>query len=53
MKVCPIPIECLTGTIDNFENSSTIEGNIYREAFGDNTLRFASHEEICMIEGFI
>jgi hypothetical protein len=36
--------------LDNFENLSTIEGGLYREAFGDDTLRFASHEESYMIE---
>jgi hypothetical protein len=28
------------------------EWSLYREAFGDDALRFASHEESYMVEGF-
>jgi hypothetical protein len=48
----PVPEECLTGTLNNFGRMLTIDGNLYREVFGDNTPRFASHEESYMIEGF-
>jgi hypothetical protein len=46
-----IPEKCLTGT-DNFGGSSTIEWSLYGEAFGDDALRFASHEESYRVEGF-
>jgi hypothetical protein len=52
IEVKSVPEKRLTGTLDNFENSSTIEESLYREAFGDESLRFASHEESYMIEGF-
>jgi hypothetical protein len=28
------------------------EGSLYREAFGDDALRFASHDESYIVEGF-
>jgi hypothetical protein len=52
MKVYPIPEKGLTGTLDNFGRLSTSEGSLYREVFGDEILRFASHEESYMIESF-
>jgi hypothetical protein len=35
----------------NFETASNVDGRLYREAFGDDTLRFASHEESYKTEG--
>jgi hypothetical protein len=45
MKVYPVPDKYLTDMLDT-------DGSLYREAFGDNTLRFESHEETYMTEGF-
>jgi hypothetical protein len=50
VEVNSVPEKCLTGTLNSFGNSSTIEGSLYGEAFGDNALRFASHEETYMVE---
>jgi hypothetical protein len=47
-----LEITCLTGTLENSGSLSTIEEGLYREAFGDETLRSASHEESYMIQGF-
>jgi hypothetical protein len=52
MKVHPIPEKCLIGTLNNFGTASASEVSLYREAFGDDTLRFASHEASYVIEGF-
>jgi hypothetical protein len=52
MEVNSVPEKCLTGTLDNFGSSSTNDGGLYGEAFGDDALRFASHEESYMVEGF-
>jgi hypothetical protein len=52
MEVNSVSEKCLTGTLDNFGGSSTIEGSPYGKAFGNDALRFASHEEIYMVEGF-
>jgi hypothetical protein len=46
MKMYPVPKQGLAGPLNNFGRpSSTIYGSLYREAFGINTLRFASHQE--------
>jgi hypothetical protein len=52
MKMYPVPEKCPTGRLGNFGRTSTIDGRLYREAFGGITLRFASHEENYMLEGF-
>jgi hypothetical protein len=52
MEVYLIPEKCVTGTLENFGSALVTEGSPYREAFGDDALRFASHEESYMIEGF-
>jgi hypothetical protein len=52
MEVNSIPEKCLTGTLDNFGGASAIEWSLKGEAFGDDALRFASHEENYVIEGF-
>jgi hypothetical protein len=44
-EVYPAPEKCPTGT-------SLTEWSLYGEAFGDDALRSASHEESHMIEGF-
>jgi hypothetical protein len=51
MKVYPIPEKCLTGTLINFGRTATTERSLYREDFGDETLRSASHSGSYMIEG--
>jgi hypothetical protein len=38
--------------LDNFGRMSTIDRSLYKEAFEDNTLRFASHEGSYITEGF-
>jgi hypothetical protein len=45
MEVNSVPEKCLTGALDDFGGALAIEWNIYRETFGDDVLRFASHEE--------
>jgi hypothetical protein len=52
MEVNSVPEKCLTGALYNFGSASATEWNLYREAFGDDALRFASHEESYMVEGF-
>jgi hypothetical protein len=52
MEENSVPEKCLTGTLDNSGSSSTIEVSLYGEAFGDDALRFSSHEECYMVEGF-
>jgi hypothetical protein len=52
MKTYPVPEKCLTGMLDNFGKTPTVGRGLYREAFGDNTLKFESHEESYMIDGF-
>jgi hypothetical protein len=52
MKVNSLSEKCLTATLDNFGILSTIEGSFYGETFGDDALRFASHEECYMVEVF-
>jgi hypothetical protein len=52
MEVNSVPEKRLTGTLDNFESSSTAEASLYREAIGDETLRFSSREESYTVEGF-
>jgi hypothetical protein len=47
MKLYPIPEKCL----DNFERASAIDGNLYRETFGEDNLRFASDGENYMVKG--
>jgi hypothetical protein len=42
MKMYPVPQKYLTGMLDNFGRTSTTQRSLYREAFGDNTLRSAS-----------
>jgi hypothetical protein len=38
--------------LDNFGGASAIEWSLEGEALGDDALRFASHEESYVIEGF-
>jgi hypothetical protein len=45
MKMYPVPEECLIGTLNNSGIMSTINGSLYRVAFGDNAPKFAFHEE--------
>jgi hypothetical protein len=52
MEVNSAPEKCLTGTLDNFGSSSTIDGSLYDEPFGDDALRFVSHGESYMVERF-
>jgi hypothetical protein len=52
MEVNSISEKCLTGTLDNFGGASAIEWSLKEEAFGDDALRFASHVESYVIEGF-
>jgi hypothetical protein len=52
MEVYPAPQKCLNEMLDNFGNASTTEGSLNRGAFGDETLKSASHEEVYVIEGF-
>jgi hypothetical protein len=49
--VNPVPEKCLTGKLVNFGGLSIIEGSLYGEAFGDDALRFAYHEESYVVEG--
>jgi hypothetical protein len=49
MKMYPVHEECLTGMLDNIGRMSTTNKSLYRQAFGDNTLRFPSHEESYII----
>jgi hypothetical protein len=52
MKMYLVPKQGLIGPLNNFGRSSTVDESLYREAFGNNTLRFASHQESYMIQGF-
>jgi hypothetical protein len=52
MKMYPVPKQGLTGQLNNFGRPSTIDGSLYREGFGNNTLRFASHQESYIVQGF-
>jgi hypothetical protein len=52
MEMYPVPEKCLTGTLNNFLRASAIDRSPQGEAFQDNALRFASHEESYVIEGF-
>jgi hypothetical protein len=52
MKMYPVPNQGLTGPLNNSGRPSTIDGSLYREAFGYNTLRFASHQESYMVQDF-
>jgi hypothetical protein len=42
----------MNDTLDNFLGSSTTEGSLYEHVFGDDALRFASHKERYLVEGF-
>jgi hypothetical protein len=52
MKMCPVPKQGLTGPLNSFGRMLTTDRSLYRKAFGDNTLKFASHEENYMIQVF-
>jgi hypothetical protein len=51
VEVNSVPEKCLTDMLDNFGGSLTTEWSLYNEAFGDDALRFASHEESYMVQG--
>jgi hypothetical protein len=52
MKIYQTPNQGLTGLLNNIGRPSSIDGSLCREAFGNNALRFASHQEGYMVQGF-
>jgi hypothetical protein len=48
----PVSQECCAGMLGYSGRASTVEWDLYKEAFEDNALRFASHEKSYVIEGF-